>query len=55
MLKQLKKKNIDWLNSVADSFTFDYLVSIGNITSTDYKYMPYVINSIPDYKESAIA
>ena len=54
-VKAVEKENIDWLNSVADSFTFDYLVSIGNITSADYQYMPYVINSVPDYKESAIA
>ena len=48
-------QGIDWLNDVADSFTFEYLKAKGTITNDDYAFMPYVINSVPDYKESAIA
>lgn len=54
-VKAVEREKIDWLNSTADSFTFEYLENIGSITSSDYEFMPYVINSIPDYKESAIA
>lgn len=50
-----ERKSIEWLEEKADGFTFEYLKSIGIITSSDYKYIPYVVNSVPDYKESAIA
>jgi len=49
-----ERKGIDWLNDVADGVTFEYLYSIGKITKADFIYQPYVINSIPDYKEVAI-
>lgn len=48
-------RNIDWLNDVSDSFTFEYLKSIGTITNDDYEFVPYVINTVPDYREAAIA
>lgn len=38
----------DWLNDVADSFSFAYLASIGEIKNSDYKRVPYVINYVPD-------
>lgn len=47
--------SLDWLNDVADSFTYEYLVSTGEVTSDDYVFMPYVLNSVPDYMQSAIA
>jgi len=50
-----ERANIDFLNDVADGFTFEFLESIGSITSADYKLMPYVINSIPSYRDAAIA
>lgn len=50
-----ERKSIEWLEEKADGFTFEYLKSIGIITSNDYKYIPYIVNSVPDYKESAIA
>jgi hypothetical protein len=50
-----ERKSIEWLEEKADGFTFEYLRSINVITNDDYKFIPYVINSIPDYKESAIA
>ena len=46
------RANIDWLNDIADSFTFDYLKEKGLIRPiSDYQYMPYVIDSVPNYKE----
>jgi hypothetical protein len=50
-----ERKSIEWLEEKADGFTFEYLRSINLITDDDYKFIPYVINSVPDYKESAIA
>jgi len=52
--KAIELGGIDWLNEVADSFTFDYLAGnfedggTGAITQSDYVFVPYVINSIPD-------
>lgn len=46
---------IDWINDVADSVSFEYLASIGKITADNYLYMPYVISSIPNYKEAFMA
>lgn len=58
-VKSKERKKTDWLNDVADGFTFELLAQSpsdpGYITSADYKYMPYVINSIPDYKDAAVA
>lgn len=50
-----ERAKIDWLNDVADGFTFEYLESIGVITAQDYKQVPYVINSVPSYKDAAIS
>lgn len=43
-----KKQGSDWLNDVADGFSFRYLHDIGEITSGDFIKVPYVINYIPD-------
>ena len=51
---------IDWLNDIADSFTFTDLAEglangqAGKIKSSDYTLIPYVISEIPNYKDSAI-
>jgi len=54
-VRAVEKNRIDWLNDVADSFTFEYLIEKGYLTQDDYDFIPYVINSIPNYQESAIA
>lgn len=43
-----KKKGEDWLNDVADSFSFAYLYDQGVITNSDFTRVPYVINFVPD-------
>lgn len=43
-----KRHGADWMNDVADSFSFRYLYDIGLITHGDFVGMPYVINYIPD-------
>lgn len=36
-----EKKQIDDLNSKVDSFTYEYLMSIGKVRTSDYVYVPY--------------
>ena len=43
-----KETGEDWLNDVADSFSFAYLHDQGIITDGDFVKVPYVINYIPD-------
>ena len=48
-----KTRSIDWLNDVADSFSFAYLASLnvgdaGKISSSDYIKIPYVLNYRPE-------
>lgn len=43
-----KKHGEDWLNDVADGYSFAYLYSIGEITDANFKKVPYVINYVPD-------
>lgn len=43
-----KKKGEDWLNDVADGFSFAYLYEKGVLADSDFTKVPYVINYIPD-------
>jgi hypothetical protein len=43
-----KRKGNDWLEDVADSFSFAYLYDQGVITKADFVRVPYVINYVPD-------
>lgn len=46
---QVKKEHgEDWLNDVADGFSFAFLYDQGVITNGDFKKVPYVINYVPD-------
>jgi len=53
---------IDWLNNIADSFTFEYLYSedglapnrAGKILTSDFVPVPYLLTSIPDIYTAAI-
>lgn len=49
-----KKKGTDWLNDVADGFSFAYLYDQNTITDGDFVRVPYVINYIPDGLEIAV-
>lgn len=46
--------SIDWLNEVADGFDFQTLYDEKLITNADKVFIPYVINSIPNYKDIMI-
>lgn len=43
-----KRLGEDWLNDVADGFSFAYLADNNIITASDYIKVPYVINYVPD-------
>jgi len=43
-----KQTGDDWLNDIADSFSFAYLYDQGVITDSDFVSVPYVINYVPD-------
>lgn len=43
-----REQGTDWLNDVADGFSFRYLEDQNIITSSDFVAVPYVINYVPD-------
>ncbi len=43
-----REQGTDWLNEVADGFSYRYLENQGIITNNDYVSVPYVINYVPD-------
>lgn len=43
-----KRLGNDWLNDVADAYSFAYLYDQGIITDADFVKVPYVINYVPD-------
>ena len=43
-----KNKGSDWLNDVADGYSFAYLYDQNHITDADFVKVPYVINYVPD-------
>lgn len=58
--KATSRATVDWINDVANGFTFEYLASLnvgdaGKISPFDYRFMPYVNNSVPNYEQAAIA
>ena len=56
VLQGAEKKNIDWLNDVADSKSFDYLYEVeGIVTDNDFINIPYVLSSLPDNGEALTA
>lgn len=48
VLSLKKEQGEDWLNDVADGFSFAYLYNQGIITDGDFIKVPYVINYVPD-------
>lgn len=50
-----QKDSVDFLNDVVDGFSFEYMAHIGKILPTDYEWMPYVLNSVPDYQQAALS
>lgn len=51
----VEKKQIDWLNSVADSVTYERLYNKGSITDSDFLSIPYIISTIPNSFQAMLA
>jgi len=54
-----ERAKIDFVNDIADSFSFAFLASNnyngnGKILLTDYKAIPYAVSSIPNYTQALI-
>lgn len=49
-----KRKGDDWLEDVADGFSFAFLYDQGVITKADFVRVPYVINYVPDALQVSI-
>jgi len=45
----------DWLNGIADSFRFAYLYDQNYIRNSDFINIPYIVSSIPNYKDVLIS
>lgn len=43
--------SLEWLDSIADSVTFEFLKEKGFLTIVDQVYVPYVLSSIPNYSD----
>jgi len=54
VVKIKKRKGSDWINDRAQGFSFRYLQEIGVIKSSDFVNVPYIINYIPDYTQTAL-
>jgi len=52
--KVREAKNSDWMDEIADGFSFDLLYQRGIITDADFIKMPYIVSDIPDYKGAAL-
>lgn len=55
VVKAVDVSGIDSFTDKCDSFTFEHLYGIGQITSADFVWIPYIINSVPNYVEAAVA
>lgn len=51
----IQRKKNDWLTEASKNVLFNILLSKGIITTNDYIQVPYIISSIPNYTEAAIA
>lgn len=55
-LKAVSSNSVDSLNDKFDSFTFRHLFEdVGLITTSDFTWVPYIINSVPNYLEATTA
>jgi hypothetical protein len=53
--RAVQNYSLDWLNDVADGFSFETLYKDGDITKDDIIKVPYIISAIPDYIASAVS
>lgn len=53
----IKERNsMDYINDVWDKKTYEYLYRVsGEITASDFKAVPYSLNSVPDYPQTIMS
>lgn len=54
-VRAVSQDGIDSLNDRVDSFTFRHLYNIGQIRAIDFTFVPYILNSVPNYVEATVA
>jgi len=50
-----ESQGIDWLNDVADSVSFERIYAENPAFKTDFIFVPYIINTVPNYREAFIS
>lgn len=50
-----EKQGIDWINDVADSVSFERIYAENPSFKSDFIFVPYVINNVPNYTEAFTA
>lgn len=50
-----ERAKLDWLNTIADSFTFEYLNERTSVLpSSSFVSVPYILNSVPNYRDTML-
>jgi hypothetical protein len=53
--KAIEQGKVDWLQSGVAEFSFEFLASINLITEANYVMVPYIISTVPNYREAFMA
>ncbi|MES2382474.1 MAG: hypothetical protein V4538_15610 [Bacteroidota bacterium] len=54
-VRAVEENGIDSFNDKADGFSYQFLYDNGRITDTDFIWVPYVLNSVPNYVEACVS
>lgn len=54
-VRAVENNGIDAFNDRVDSFTYRHLYDTGFISSDNYDWIPYILNSVPNYLEAVTA
>lgn len=52
--KVREAKKLDWIEEIADGFSFDGLYAKGFVIDTDFIKVPYIASEIPDYRDFSL-
>lgn len=55
VISSIERKNVDWLNDVADSWSYDFGFENEEFDSSEFIPIPYIISTIPDTAEATMA
>lgn len=53
--KIVEAKKLDWLEQVADGFSFELLYDRGIIKDNDFQNIAYILSEVPDYRSAAMS